>query len=225
MNDRHTILLSISQALKITTKRKESHKDALTGDIGNLINQVLPPYGKNFEENLALFRKNADELKADFHTVSSVEEIIRNIIKIKVAENWRSVATHPDELTESICSRLDLPIIKTQTGYDIHQLEKCDASITTCDCLVAQTGSVVVTSKSTQGRAISVLPPHHVVIAKKEQLVPSLPDAIQLIKNKYHGAFPSMISFITGPSRTGDIERILVLGAHGPKKLTIFLII
>ena len=53
------------------------------------------------------------------------------------------------------------------------------------------------------------------------QLVPDLPAAFSLLKPKYGAGYPSMISFITGPSRTGDIERILVLGAHGPKKLTI----
>jgi L-lactate dehydrogenase complex protein LldG len=66
-----------------------------------------------------------------------------------------------------------------------------------------------------------VLPPHHVVLARREQLVPDLPAAFALVKSKHGAAYPSMISFITGPSRTGDIERILVLGAHGPKKLTI----
>jgi len=49
-----------------------------------------------------------------------------------------------------------------------------------------------------------------------------LPEAFKLLQGKYGANYPSMISFITGPSRTGDIERILVLGAHGPKKLTIF---
>ena len=89
------------------------------------------------------------------------------------------------------------------------------------NALVAQTGSVLVTSRSAGGRALSVLPPHHVVLARREQLVADLPAAFALLKRKYAESYPSMISFITGPSRTGDIERILVLGAHGPKKLTI----
>jgi L-lactate dehydrogenase complex protein LldG len=80
---------------------------------------------------------------------------------------------------------------------------------------------VLVTSRSAGGRALSVLPPHHVVLAKRDQLLPDLPAAFELLKKKYGTDYPSLISFITGPSRTGDIERILVLGAHGPKKLTI----
>ena len=63
--------------------------------------------------------------------------------------------------------------------------------------------------------------PHHIVLARREQLVADLPAAFALLKEKYAVNYPSMISFITGPSRTGDIERILVLGAHGPKQLTI----
>ena len=95
-------------------------------------------------------------------------------------------------------------------------------SVTGCDCLVAQTGSIFVSTRSASGWALSVLPPVHLVIARREQLVPDLPAAFAFIKAKHGANYPSMISFITGPSRTGDIERILVLGAHGPKKLTIF---
>jgi L-lactate dehydrogenase complex protein LldG len=71
---------------------------------------------------------------------------------------------------------------------------------------------------------LSVLPPHHIVIAQKAQVVADLPAAFELLAQKYEGKYPSFISFITGPSRTGDIERILVLGAHGPKKLTVLLL-
>jgi L-lactate dehydrogenase complex protein LldG len=110
----------------------------------------------------------------------------------------------------------------TDRGYDVQEMAKCDAGITECDALIAQTGGVAVTNRRAGGRALSMLPPQHVVIARREQLVPDLPAAFALLQQKYAPDFPSMISFITGPSRTGDSERILVLGAHGPKKLTIF---
>jgi len=110
-------------------------------------------------------------------------------------------------------------------GYDVRELERCDAGLTECDALIAQTGSVLLTARSGGGRALSVLPPHHVVLARREQLLPDLPSAYALLHEKYGPAsWPSMTTLITGPSRTGDIERILVLGAHGPKRLTILMV-
>lgn len=66
-----------------------------------------------------------------------------------------------------------------------------------------------------------MLPPHHVVLALRRQLVRDLSAGLEGMQQKYDRNYPSMISIVTGPSRTGDIERILVLGAHGPKKLTV----
>ena len=117
-----------------------------------------------------------------------------------------------------------MDVLKADDGYDVNEMETCDAGITECDALVAQTGSVLVTSRSAGGRALSVLPPHHIVLARRDQLIADLPAAFALLKQTYGAGMPSMISFITGPSRTGDIERILVLGAHGPKELTVLLI-
>lgn len=229
MNDKNTILTLIQQALKTPTRAETVRlKDQLAASgkpLAEEINSVLPPCGATFEENLALFKKNADELKADFYPVKSLDEAIENLKKIAQSENWKFVATHGNGELKMVAEKLGLPAIYTDRKYDVHELEKCDAAITNCDALVAQTGSVIVTSRTNKGRAISVLPPHHVVIASKDQLIPSLPEAFAFIKKKYNGNFPSMVSIITGPSRTGDIERILVLGAHGPKKLTIFLLI
>ena len=140
------------------------------------------------------------------------------------AEGWKRIATHLGVLTAAAVSGLDLPALTTNQPFHVNDLEQCDAGITECDALVAQTGSVLLTSHSAGGRALSVLPPHHVVLARESQLVADLPAAFALLNRKYASNYPSFISFTTGPSRTGDIERILVLGAHGPKKLTIFLV-
>ena len=181
----------------------------------------LPKVGESYAEQLALFAKNAAELKADFQLFNSAEEMRQALVRLRAAERWQRVACHSGDLTNAICPPLNLPLLHTDKPYDVHALEACDAGISECDALIAQTGSVLVTNRSAGGRALSVLPPHHVVLARREQLVADLPAAFELLKQKYAADYPSMISFITGPSRTGDIERILVLGAHGPKQLTI----
>ncbi len=92
-------------------------------------------------------------------------------------------------------------------------------SVTGCDCLVAQTGSIFVSTRSAAGRAASVLPEMHLVVARRDQLVSDLPAAFAWLRQRYGEHWPSAITLITGPSRTADIEKILVMGAHGPKRL------
>jgi L-lactate dehydrogenase complex protein LldG len=93
-----------------------------------------------------------------------------------------------------------------------------------CEALIARNGSVMVSNQNAAGRRLSIFPHHHIVIARTGQMVLDLKDAFALLKNKYGNQIPSMISTITGPSRTADIEKTLVLGAHGPKELFVFLV-
>ena len=184
----------------------------------------LPLVGESFEGRLALFEKNSADLKSAFHVVDDQDRLNKLLCELRDAERWKKIATHAGEMTNEAARVLDRPVCRTDRAYDVAELESCDAGITECDALIAQTGSVLVTARSAGGRALSVLPPHHVVLARRDKLVADLPDAFELLKKKYEGNYPSFISFITGPSRTGDIERILVLGAHGPRKLTIFML-
>jgi len=183
----------------------------------------LPPVGPTLDEQIALFAQNSVNLKTDFRVVGSAEAL-QELTALAKAGNWKHVATHRHPIAQLLAEKLGLPCLITDPGYVTAQLEQCDAAITGCDALIAQTGSVLVTTHSAGGRALSVLPPHHIVIVRREQVVPDLATALQLARKLYAAKWPSFLSFITGPSRTGDIERILVLGAHGPKKLTIFLL-
>ncbi|MET0394841.1 MAG: LUD domain-containing protein [Chitinophagaceae bacterium] len=100
----------------------------------------------------------------------------------------------------------------------------CDVSITGCECLVARTGSVVMSAAQPSGRITSVYAPVHICIAYTNQLVYDIKDALLLMKDKYADKLPSLITFATGPSRTADIEKTLVVGVHGPKEAYVFLV-
>ncbi|MDP9290828.1 MAG: LUD domain-containing protein [Verrucomicrobiota bacterium] len=219
MSDRDDIFARIAEALTVPAPRP-GHAQAATME--SPASRWLPPVGEAFEERAELFGVNAIELRADFRLLNSLEECRTDLHEICQHEGWAKIGTHRGTLTNAVCSVLDdLPVYYTDQSYDVNELESCDVGITECDALIGQTGTVLVTARSAGGRALSVLPPHHVVLARREQLLPDLPAAFSLLKEKYGSDYPSFISLITGPSRTGDIERILVLGAHGPRKLTI----
>jgi L-lactate dehydrogenase complex protein LldG len=119
------------------------------------------------------------------------------------------------------------PLIK-QAGISFKSKEadlvQSDTSITSCELLVARTGSILVSSAQQAGRRGFVFPHQHIVVARTSQLVHTLEEAMQQLKEKYQEKMPSMISMITGASRTADIEKTLVYGAHGPKEIYLFLI-
>lgn len=106
----------------------------------------------------------------------------------------------------------------------LERFNEAKVGITRCECLIARHGTVMVSSKLSPGRKIIAYPEIHLVVATASQLVPDIKRAIQLLRRKYGEDFPSLVTLITGPSRTADIEKTLVMGAHGPKELYIFLI-
>jgi L-lactate dehydrogenase complex protein LldG len=229
MTERENILARVREALKVPAPRPGSHHAGGAHPKGaahpaSRAGEWLPPVGESFDQQLAAFAINAADLRAELHTLNDATALAAVLCAQRDAGSWRKVATHTGTLTAQAVGAMGLPVCYTDRGYDVNELEACDVGITECDALIAQTGSVLVTNRSCGGRALSVLPPHHLVLARRDQLIRDLPAAFQLLQQKYAANYPSMISFITGPSRTGDIERILVLGAHGPKKLTILLV-
>lgn len=99
-----------------------------------------------------------------------------------------------------------------------------DLGLSGVDYLIAETGSVVQLSRPDQPRALSLLPPVHVAVARHDQLLPDLFDLFEAVPWAERGGLPSGLSLITGPSKTGDIELRLVTGVHGPGELHVFLL-
>ena len=99
-----------------------------------------------------------------------------------------------------------------------------DLSMTSCEALVARTGSVLVSAATASGRRLSIYPDQHLVLARPSQVVAEIGDALRVIQMHYGTQMPSMVSLTSGPSRTADIEKTLVLGAHGPRRIALFLL-
>ena len=232
-NGRETILGRIREALKIAAPhpRAADHHGSplISGEVASKPGedgpqQWLPPVGKTLDEQIELFRQNALALKADFQICADLAEATQFVKTLAANEGWKRIGFHDGELTTTVAGALALPTVKTDGGYALDALESCDAGITECESLIAQIGTVLVSARRSGGRALSVLPPHHIVLARRSQMMPDLTAALRQVQEKFPNQFPGLLSLITGPSRTGDIERILVLGAHGPKRLTILLV-
>lgn len=131
--------------------------------------------------------------------------------------------------TEILCSEEHLLEVFQTNKIDFvkpvdPQNSSADACITGCELLVARTGSTLFTSKQNYGRIAPVYYPVHIIVAYVSQIVNDLPDALRFLKDKYGHNLPSMINLNSGPSRTADIEKTLVVGVHGPGEVYCFLV-
>jgi L-lactate dehydrogenase complex protein LldG len=171
------------------------------------------------EEPLEIqFAQNFSALNGKFVFCENEAEFIENFEFFVKDNNWENVFT----LEPAIKQMLAQKSIKFSDKES--DLLKTDIGLTFCECLVARTGSVILTSKQASGRRVPVYSNFHIVIAYTSQLVHNIKDGLKLIKEKYNTQVPSMICTISGPSRTADIEKTLVQGAHGPREIFVFLI-
>ena len=165
-----------------------------------------------------VFAQELTKAQGNFVYCENGAEFVENLKALTSTKKWNHLYCWDNSLQE-IFIRYDFR--NSRIGKSI---EKADVGITRCEALIARTGTVLISSKLASGRTLSIFPPVHVVVATTDQLVFDISDGLEVVSSKYQDDMPSMISLITGPSRTADIEKTLVLGAHGPKEVYVFLI-
>ncbi|MBN8702506.1 MAG: LUD domain-containing protein [Bacteroidetes bacterium] len=202
---------------KILKKVRKALINQSTYEIGN-VDFDSEIYHKPTESYEVLFAQNFSALNGKFIFCESEAEFSENI-KALVEENKWSNITCLESNIQQLLTNAAVPYISSST-----QMDETDIGITSCECLVARLGSIYISSKQQAGRRLPVFANIHIVVAYTSQLVYHIKDALKLIKNKYPNSIPSMIASIAGPSRTADIEKTLVQGAHGPKDIYCFLI-
>jgi L-lactate dehydrogenase complex protein LldG len=177
------------------------------------------PLYEEYNDHLdVLFAGQLSAVSGNFVFCEDEIQLIENLLDLAEKNNWRRIYAWEPEL-QSLLNKYEFPFYSTDTEF-----LNADVGITYCEALVARNGSVLVSNGTAAGRRLSIYPHIHIVIAYTSQLVLDLKDGFKLLKEKYPENMPSMVSNITGPSRTADIEKTLVLGAHGPKELYVFLL-
>lgn len=182
---------------------------------------------------LPVFAQKLAALKGEFfHAVgaAAAAKILRELLSdfFSTAEITGGGARHRHPLLDRVVA-VDPWLSENIQIIDRQKISSPDfanfsVGISAVDFLVARTGSIVLSTATAGGRRLSVLPPFHIAIATPAQIVVSLDEALQQYHSRGESKRSSYATVITGPSRTSDIEKILVLGAHGPKRLAVIVV-
>lgn len=171
-------------------------------------------------------RFTAAATAAKLHVHPSTDaDVAGEIVAFCTASNFKSaVVTRCDRFARlGLVDALNAAGVAT-TYWDETTLDatyEVDVGITDVWCAIAETGSIVVKGSGAHGRAASLVPPYHVAVVGRDQVVPDLIDAMR--KTKAEGVGTGVV-LITGPSKTSDIEMNLVVGVHGPGAVEVFLV-
>lgn len=173
----------------------------------------------NVDEEIELFFGELDKLSASGKLLSSTDipvamaELVMEY-SIKKATIWQTPNLKNLRLAERL-NGLDVSTIENEEGK--LALAECDLGITEVACILPDTGTIVLRASETMPRAASLLPRVHLAIATPECLREDLAEVLEECKESNY------FVFISGPSRTADIEMTPALGVHGPRELVVWM--
>jgi L-lactate dehydrogenase complex protein LldG len=150
--------------------------------------------------------------------VSEVDSALKTLVvqqKIRKATVWGTPKLRQLSITETLTS-LGVELVSLNASKD--EMALCDLGVTEADFLLPETGTLVLRSSAEKPRGVSLLPPTHLAIVRPEMLRPDMHQVFAEAKDSNY------LVFITGPSRTADIELTTTLGVHGPKNLLVWMI-
>jgi L-lactate dehydrogenase complex protein LldG len=166
------------------------------------------------------------------HVVPNVTAAADKVLELVSTKSARQALLGRGAVLDRLALAERLPIHGVQTalvdalsGNEVRTtFFAADIGISGVAYLIAETGTVVVRTAADEPRSLSLLPPVHIAVAERSQLLPDLFDVFAILEGERAGNLPSCVTLITGPSKTGDIELKLVTGVHGPGEVHVVLI-
>lgn len=222
-NSREEILHTIRKGLKDASSDEDFTKRNISNEAQEIqhltIEQQSTLKSKFISE---LSNVNTKILEASDET--EINKVILNLTKEKKLESfsiWESQYLKKLKLKKSL-KHAGLKLI---TAKYKNRIANSNIGITEADYAIVDTGTLVLLTKNNQPRSVSLLPPIHLAIVRPEKLVRNIQDLFVILKSEQEEEedIMSCMTFITGPSRTADIELNLTLGVHGPKELYVII--
>jgi L-lactate dehydrogenase complex protein LldG len=168
------------------------------------------------EDPVLVFSEKLTLAGGKFFLVENELEFVEGILNLGLKYKWKNIVCIEDGLS-NLLTECELPHL-----VSVDELANMDVVVTSCECLISRTGSLLFSSKENT-RSAPAFAPIHIVFCKASQIAIDLKDAIIWLRHKY-SKLPSSVTVVTGPSRTADIDGQLVIGAHGPTQLYVFMI-
>ena len=184
---------------------------------------VLKARRRDFPNLDEQFAQVVNSIGGEVFLLPNLDAVWRKLDEIFAAEEITSVVAHHEEplLEVDVYTRFS-----DQHFYFPEETEgfrtvcaRADAGLTSASWALAETGTLVLESGEIQARTTSLLPPIHIVLLPKSKLLPSIFEWLP----KRPEELPSNLVFVSGPSKTSDIEKVVVVGVHGPERLIVLL--
>ncbi|MEM7008797.1 MAG: lactate utilization protein [Thermodesulfobacteriota bacterium] len=215
---REEILHRIRQGLSGVDVTIPEHKDLISK--AQKVNELI----LDSKDQLASeFISELEKVNTNLLSAGKESEIFPAILKFAKDRGIKSFSIWESQYLKEMNLKKQLKDegLKLITAKNKNNIARCDIGITEADYAIADTGTLVLIANKNQPRSVSLIPPIHLAIVRPENLVRNIQDLFVILKSKLQEDedLTSNMTFITGPSRTADIELNLTLGVHGPKEL------
>ncbi len=224
MDTRDRILGHIRKGLGRSGPVSSDEAAALRAGLANPKPNLVPARSQvdRFDQ-IELFVAMAEEAAATVDRVGRLEDVPKAVSSYLASQNLPSdIVMAPDESLDTIPWD-DRGMLSIRRGVPEPSDE---VGLSATFSAIAETGSLMVTSGPHHPSSLNLLPDTHVVVVREDQIVGAQEDGwVRLRKSvEENGGLPRTVLFITGPSRSADIEQTLLMGAHGPRRLHIVLV-
>ncbi len=203
-----------STGLTLDTAEPNGHRALTSADVQPSLIDATDSLIEIFGNNLEAVGGHCIVAASETDVVEALNGIISSLQDSPLRRPTIALSDAP--LLERLMSRIEVRVDKIAVGATAAELFDFDIGISTAQAAIAETGTLMLDSEAEKHRLVSLVPPVHIAIVDAANLCLTLGEALATAQ---HAALSPTITFITGPSRTADIELTLAIGVHGPQEL------